>query len=262
MGGHGSFWHAVLYTDYFAAAVPLAGSFITQVGYSAVDLMLVNVRHLPMLVVWGELDRVDSTGRLDERSGISGANRDVRRVAKRLGIPLEMVELSGVGHGGVRPPADRFHEMLRRVRPRALKEFEHWFRYPPQGRYGWLRQVEYQGIPWNGKQLRVRPRGVEDYDEAALRVLKRKLAFIGGRIEGQTIHVETRKCKRFDVLLSDDLIDLDQPITIVHRGKQVFSGRVAGRVDMLLDVARGDWDFDRLFPVRFRVSRDGTAEQY
>lgn len=262
MGGHGSFLHAVLHTDYFAAAIPLAGSFMTQVGYEAVELMLPNVRHVPMLVVWGELDREDRFKRYDAKSGISGANRHVRRVAKRLGIPIKMVELPGVRHGGVTPPADDFAEMLRRVRPHAPKEFTHWFRYADQGRMAWLRQTQYQGKPWRGREFVVRPKNDEDYSEAALRTIERKLALLRGRIEGQTIHVETRKCKEIELRLHDGLVDLDREVTILYKGREVFRGSVKRQIRTLLAVAHADWDFQRLFPVRLRITRTGDTQPF
>lgn len=263
-GGHISFLMGLLYTDTLAASVPLAATFATQIGTELMDVMLPNVRHLPTMIVYGELDRQDRQHRrgIDEKSGISGANRYMARRAGRLDIPIRFIELKGVGHGGVTPPPDEFHEMLRKVRPHDLTEFEHWFRYPPQGRLNWLRQTRYQGPPWKGQHLRVTPKPDENYSKAMIKKIKLRLAYVGGLIEGQSIHIQTRKCSQLDLLLNDDLVDLDQDIIVTLKGKEIYRGPAYARIRTLLEVARQDWDFQRLFPARFKITRKGEIEPY
>lgn len=261
-GGHQSFLLGLLYTDTLAAAVPLAGTFTTQIGLELVDIMLPNLRGFPMLVVYGELDHGQPRGPIDERSGISGANRYIRLRAAALNVPIEMIEIPGMGHVGVRPPPDRFHAMLNKVRPRRVKTIDHWFRYPPQGRVDWLRQTRYQGTPWRGDHLRVKPKGDETYSDALVRKLKLILPYIGGTIEGQAIDIRTRRTARVDLLLNDDLVDLDREITVRLKGKLVFTGRAHRSIRTLLEVAYEDWDFQRLYPVRFTVTRNGDVRQY
>lgn len=262
MGGHTSFLAAVLHTDQFAGVVPLAGSLMTQLGWEAAELMLPNVRSLPMLVVWGNGDVHDRYGKVDKvGKGIHGANLHVRGVSKRFDLGIDMVELDGVGHLGVKPPADKFAEILQRVRPHAVKKFDHWFRYPSQGRMCWLRQAEYQGIPWKAKHFVVRPKGDEEYGQAALRTMKLKLAYLGGEIDGQTIRIDTRKCKSIDIVLHDALIDFDKDIEIEWKGKNIFSGRVTPSVRTMLELAYEDWDFQRIFPVRLHAKRGKPAVQ-
>ncbi len=260
MGGHTSFLAAVLHTDQFAGVVPLAGSLMTQLGWEAAELMLPNVRHLPMLVVWGDGDIHDATGKVDQvGKGIHGSNLHVRGVSKRLDIGLDMVELKGVGHHGVKPPPEKFFDVLQRRRPHAVRNFDHWFRYPSQGRMCWLRQAEYQGPPWAGKHFVVRLKGDEDYSAAALRTMKTRLAYVGGEIDGQTIRVTTRKCKSIDIVLHEGLIDFGQDISVTWKGNEVFNGKVTPSVRTMLEVAYEDWDFQRLFPVRLHVKRGQPA---
>ena len=264
-GGHTSFLLGLLYTDTLAATVPLAGTFATQVGRELMDVMLPNMRHLPTLIVYGELDRETSRGdsqENDPKSGISGSNRYMAAIARHLDVPIEFVELPGVGHRGVRPPLGRFHEMLRKTRPHDIKRFEHWFRHVPQGRVNFLRQTRFQGMPWKGQHLRVKLRGDEAYSEALIRTMRLKLAYIGGRIEGQTIHIDTRKCAEIDLLLNDLLIDLDRDIRVTLKGRQIYHGPAERSIRTLLEVAHGDWDFQRLFTTRFRITRTGEIEQY
>ncbi len=261
-GGHMSFLMAALYTDFLAASVPLAGTFATQVGYELMDIMLVNVRSIPVMIVYGELDRAEpGKKRQSKTTGISGSNRYMARIAKRFKVPIRFVELPGVGHRGVIPPPDAFAEYLNKVRPRTVSSFEHWFRYQPQGRMCWLRQRRFQGHPWTGEYVRVTPKGDEDYSDALLRKLRLKLAYIGGSIEGQRISVRSRKCAELEVLLNDDLIDLDREIVISYKDRDVFRGVAARRIATLLKVAWEDWDFDRLFFAKIVITRKGGARQ-
>jgi len=58
------------------------------------------------------------------------------------------------------------------------------------------------------------------------------------------------------VLLNDDLLDLDRPVTVTCNGEEVFSGNVERDGNTLLEtmVRRGDWNF--AFPVRIPVVLD------
>ena len=100
-----------------------------------------------------------------------------------------------------------------------------------------------------------------DGNEAMTAMLKEKLGYLGGKIDGQTIHIETHLCGQIEVLLNDDLVDLDKPITIVVDGTVRFEGTAKRKLRTLLDIAKDDWEFQRLFPVRFEVGRKGKAVQ-
>ena len=179
---------------------------------------------------------------------------------KRHGIAVAH-ELPGVGHGGVIPPKDAFAEILTKKRPPLSKTVSHRFRYTTQARDGWLRQTQFSGDPWTSQQLIVSPANNETVGEAMTAMLKEKLGYLGGKIDGQTIHIETHLCGQIEVLLNDDLVDLDKPITIVVDGTVRFEGTAKRKLRTLLDIAKDDWEFQRLFPVRFEVGRKGKAVQ-
>ena len=259
LGGHASFVIAALYGDYFAASVSLAGTFALQSGWEAVELLLPNLRDVPVLAIYGELDRNDRGGARDENSGISGSNRHLARMLQRIDAPIQFIELPGVGHRGVQPPHDRLIDMFSRRRPHDRRVVHHWFRYPAQGGAGWIRQDKFFGRMWRSQRLVVTPAANQTYSEAMTAALKDRLAFVGGTIEGQTIRIRTRKCARVQVLLNSDLIDLGKPITLYMDGTRRFSGPVSPRIATMLEMARRDWDFDRLWSVRFEIDRDGRA---
>ena len=49
---------------------------------------------------------------------------------------------------------------------------------------------------------------------------------IRATVEGQTIHLETSKLRDLTLRLSDRLVDLDQPVKVLVKGKVVFEGKV------------------------------------
>lgn len=265
LGGHASFLTAALFGDYFAASVPLAGTFVTQTGWEAVELLLPNLRGTPVLAVYGELDRNErgpgaaDDGDTDENSGISGSNRHLARMLKRIKAPVELMELSGVSHLGVLPPLDQFLEQLSVTRPHDRKSVQQWFRYPSQGRAGWLRQMEFEGRMWRSQQLLIQPGANETYSEAMTEALTERLAFISGEIEGQTIRITIQKCAKVELLLNSELIDLTRPITIIMNGTRRFEGVATPKILTLLEMAHRDRDFDRLWNVRFEISESGRA---
>ena len=260
MGGHGAFTLAVLHADEFAAAVPIAGTLVLPLR-QAYPLVLPNLANLPVLAVWGEDDIGDDKRAVTPGGGIAGMNRRLRRQAAEFNLPIRAVELPGVGHGQVAPPIDlleTFLEMRREDNPRQVR---HWFRYPVQGRAAWLRQKKFGGQPWRGTQITVAVNSRTDVDEYATGVLKKKLAHLGGRIEGQRIEVQIRKTADLEVLLNDELIDLDEPITLVVGGKKRYQGKVRRKVSTLLETAYRDWDVQRLYTVRLVMRARSKARQ-
>ena len=108
----------------------------------------------------------------------------------------------------------------------------------------------------------VSPAVGESEKTAVTALLEDRLAFVGGRIEGQTVRLETRRCDQIELLLNDELLNLDKEIAIIVDGTRRFSGRAERRVETVLEMAYRDWDFHRLWPVRFRISSKGRAVQF
>ncbi|HNO76541.1 MAG TPA: hypothetical protein PKN33_00650 [Phycisphaerae bacterium] len=259
-GGHASFLLATFYKDQLAAAVSLAGTCAIQMGAECLDVLLPNIHTTPVLAVYGADDQSKDEA-TEAPIGIAVWNRYIKQQAEKLNLPITMIELPGVGHGGVIPPKDAFAEILTKKRPPLSKTVSHRFRYTTQARDGWLRQTQFSGDPWTSQQLIVSPANNETVGEAMTAMLKEKLGYLGGKIDGQTIHIETHLCGQIEVLLNDDLVDLDKPITIVVDGTVRFEGTAKRKLRTMLDIAKDDWEFQRLFPVRFEVGRKGKAVQ-
>ena len=260
MGGHGAFGLATLYGDQFAAAIPSAGTLIVPYP-QARAIMLSNLINTPVFVCWGSEDKFDDRGKAAFGGGIAGVNREVLAIADELDIPLRGRILRGVGHSDLMPPLDLVLPYLEMCRDSAPSRVSHWFRYPVQGRSSWLRQSKFAGKPWQGTELTIATRPGQDFDKYATDTIKRKLAYIGGHIEGQQIEVKTRRTAETHVLLNDRLIDLDQPIVLKLNGKVRYQGKVERKITTLLAEAYADWDFQRLYSVRLVAGRRSMARQ-
>ena len=261
MGGHGAFMTAVLYTDWFASAIPLAGTFTTPNTPETKPTLLPNLAGFPMLLVWGERDTRNRHQHDTRLGGIAGLNRALRAELPEMGVSgVEFVELEGRGHGDVIPPRERFVHYLQLRRDNNRKSISHWFRFPAQGRMGWLRQTQFAGEPWEG-QLVVRVRPGADVHDYARRTVRRKLGLIEGHIEGQTIRIRMQHTRQAEVLLHDGLVDLSRPITLYRGRKKLFEGPVEPKITTLLTLAREDWEFQRLPSVRLVVRARGRAWQ-
>ncbi len=260
LGGHASFLMATLHKDSIAAAVPLAGTCAIQMGAECLDVLLPNIHSTPVLAVYGANDQSEDPA-TNAPAGIAVWNRYIKQQAEKLKLPITMIELPDVGHGGVIPPKDALKETLSQKRAPLPKTVSHRFRHTPQARDGWLRQTKFSGKPWTSQQLIVSPANGETVAEAMAAMLKEKLGYIGGTIDGQTINIETHLSGQIEVLLNDDLVDLDKPITIIVDGTVRFEGIAKRKIRTMLDVAREDWEFQRLFPVHFQIGRKGKAVQ-
>lgn len=110
------------------------------------------------------------------------------------------------------------------------------------------------GDVWEAEQLSILPAPTSDRDLFIKEVVAGKLAYLSGRIEDQTITIETRRCARIDLLLPDGLLDLDRPITVRCNGKKRYEGLADRSNRTLLSTAYETWDFQRLSVARLSFS--------
>jgi len=89
-----------------------------------------------------------------------------------------------------------------------------------------------------------------DRDTFIADVVKSKLGFVGGSIDGQVITLEARNCARLEILIGPETIDWTKPVAIYCNGKRRFHGIMEPSVRTLLEEARAAWDFQRLIVAR------------
>ncbi len=249
-GGDAALVTAALYADQFTGVVSLAGTMAVRIADEAAIVLLGNLRDLPVLLVYGAEDL-----------RVAPANQCIKSIAAEHDLPIHIIEIADAGESGVSPPAAALHDLLDKRRPPVPRRVDHWFRYLPQADSTWLRPTLLQGEPWSAEYLTVRPGPDESPREATRAVLEQALPHIGGHVEDQTVRVETRRIDKLAVLLNDDLIDLDRDLVIDLDGTKRFEGRARRSIDTMLETAAADWDFQRLWSVRFELGEKGRAVQ-
>jgi hypothetical protein len=82
----------------------------------------------------------------------------------------------------------------------------------------------------------------------------------GGRVdlvrEGNTIRATTRGVAAFTLLLSPEVIDFGQTVTVIADGRTVFAGRVQKHLDTLLSWAARDNDRTMLYGAALPIALD------
>jgi hypothetical protein len=108
------------------------------------------------------------------------------------------------------------------------------------------------GEVWEAGQLAIAVSPAADRDKFIADVVKGKLAYLGGRIEGRNIMLNTRRCARVDLLLPMGLVDLTKPILVRCNGKRRYDRLLEPSVRTLLETAYERWEFQH--PVAARLS--------
>ena len=269
LGGYTA-WHlATFHADRFAGAMPMAATFGCLGGPEGVwTELFANFRHLPILSVWGGRDRLDVPG-LNARGSAGSMSELNRRLGPLLtahgATSVDHVEVPGAGHGGATPPRERMLDLLRRERVATPLRVEHHFRYIHQGHAYWV-----EGNRWLGRAVgralaggnAVEAGGANE--DPAWRAIRDRLGSIRGAVEidgdRQRIVIETRHLADLTVWIEDGMIDWERPVTVVHNGAEVFSGRLERDLGVALAQARRTRDFDRLRWAGVRIdAAAGTA---
>jgi len=248
LGGHAT-WHlAILHTDRFGAAVPIAGTFSLPEVDKLWDVFLPNASHLPVLSAWGAKDTGGSErGTQSREGGVAGLNRLLAEHAARLGLPVTTFEDPEKGHGDIYPPRPRLLPMLRKKREHYPRQVQHTFRHTYQGQAYWIEGHAWKGPHWSGPNhghIELRPN--EDPQDALLRVIRSKLGELRGTIDGQTIDVRRKKITELTIWIGDGMIDWEQPVTVKVSANTVFEGKLEPDLFVCLTQAARTYDFDRL----------------
>jgi hypothetical protein len=93
-----------------------------------------------------------------------------------------------------------------------------------------------------------------DRDEFITDLIKEKLFHLGGRIDGQSIHIETKRIAEVELWLFDGMVDFAKPITVIVNGRKRHEGLVKPDIATLLESAYEVWEFQRLVFVKLPFS--------
>ncbi len=263
-GGGESAWMAgMARPDLFAGAIVLASYPRVPYPEQSLAFLLGNLRALPVLSVWRLPESRHAAIRRPDRVRVIAAhNRAIVEFARASSLPVVGVELARGDFGALKPPQDEVGKLLSHRRAAPSKDISHWFRYPAHGRTDWFEQTKFRDEVWEASQLSIMPSPAVDRDEYTAEVIKGKLAYLGGRIEGQVMTLTTRRCARVELLLPVGLVDPGKPILVRCNGRKRYDKLLAPSVRTLLETAFARWEFRRPAVTRlsFSVRTDGEPD--
>lgn len=260
LGSHNAWMATVMHGDCWAGVVPLATPLQIIEGPLILPEILANCRNTPILFVWGDQDDKLLDGSPHPHGGNTKMNRLMASIMREKKLPLfQGVELPGVGHGGVVPPADDLARLLKNKRERFPKRIEHRYRLADQSVAWWVSSERLAGEPLT-PEARIKIGEGEDPNDAKRRHLLDKLGYIDARCKGQTITLSAKRSPRLILLLSEELLDSDKPVTILRAKKKLYEGVIPRDPRVMLREAAATWDFDRLPSARVVVPISGKVE--
>lgn len=218
-------------------------------------VVLENLRHLPVLTVWEADDTAGTVDSLATRHRrVAEHNLAIVEFATRMSLPIVGLALAPDGTHRPRLPARAIANVLGQRRPPFGSPATQWFRYPGEGDLGWLRQTRFKGDVWDAEQLSIHTTPGTRRDEYITRVLTGKMAYIGGRIEGQTVKIDTRGCARIELLLPEGSVDFARPVTVICNGRTRRRRPIHPSIPVLLETAFENWEFEGLVFARVSFS--------
>ena len=234
---------AIMYSNPFAGIIAISGFPRIPYPEQSYALLLPNLRGTPFLSIWTD----DPKGQAP--SPVSAVNRAIVDFALAAGLPFETATLAEVQSGVATIPQRVIAAATSKPR-QPQSRVQHWFRYLPQGNAGWLRATDLAGDVWDDEQISIAVTASANRDEFITETIKQKLFYISGRIDGQTINVDTKRVGGIELRLSPEQVDFSQPVTVFINGRNRFEGMLEPSIKGLLESAYEDWDFQH--PVYFR----------
>jgi len=259
--GASAAWNvAIMYPSEFAGVIVTNGYPRIPYPQQAYALLLPNLGELPVLALWNRPGAPEHS----ESVAMVAINQAIADFAKHASLRITGVELAG---DWTRPDQDsEVHNEISRIlssrRSATTARIRHWFRYPGQGRCGWLRATEFADDVWQDDQFSITPGPTTDRDRFITDTIAEKLALLSGHVEGQSIFIETRRCGGVELRLSPGQIDFEKPVTVVCNGRKRFDGLIRPSITDLLESAYEDWDFQHLVFARktFLIRTDSSVD--
>jgi len=258
LGGDTVITLSAMHPGALAGGLPMAAgvAFPSDVE-GLVEAFLRNLRDVPMLHTYGAEDNLNIVGLNFRPQDITLAeqNEHLDEMISGLGLAsYRHIRLEGVGHTGALPPQAEAIGLLSNVRPNPPSSFTHTFRYIHQADAYWVEGHEWHGEGWFATWPTVEPETNESDEAALTRTLFSLLGTIDADISGQTVTVDTTHLSDMTVWFHDDMVNFDEPITLVVNGTTVFADVIEPSVGVALAQALRTYDFDRLRLAGIRVN--------
>ncbi len=260
-GGDAAFLAAVMHADAFAGVIVREGMLDVPYPRELQELLLDNLRNTPLHLIWTRPELPPQTLLEGRDVRVAVANQAFMKLAQTApspnatGWPIR----STVLFESTPTDANAWAYILDARRRPAANSVSHRFRYPAQGHARFLRLGRFAGPVWEGDQIDIQAHPTADRSAYVTDVLQSKLASLAGRIDGQTIHIESTRCETVEILLHAGMLDFSKPIHIRYNGKRRFSDLVRPSIATVLEWAYTEWEFQRPVCVRLRVGRRGRV---
>jgi len=261
LGSHNAWVTAIMHADLFAGLIALASPLQVVAGDTLYEELLQNVRHVAVLFCWGAQDTLGRDGQPDPGGGNAAGNRRMTAVINALGFRhFEAVEIADAGHEGIKPPPDRLAALLGFRRERLPSRVRHVFRLPDQSDAYWVSTDRLLGEPLPDGRLRIPIAAGEDPRAAERKWLIGRLGMIEAQCQGQTLRLNARRCGHVTVLISEQMLDLREPVTVFRNKKKLYEGLIQPDLRVMLTEAAKTWDFERLYVARLVVPIGGKVK--
>lgn len=246
-GGEAAWMASLFQPDLFAGVIVVASHPRLPFPQQVYPLLLPNLKDMPLAV----FDSATNGPNAAPPSVMDAHLDAIVQFAGKTSLPIRRVTVGFDDREyGIPPRWDATKDELAGIRGKARtkpgRTVSHWFRYPAQGDVGWLRAVKTYGDVWTEDQLSIAVGPTTDRDAFITDVIKEKLFNLGGRVEGQTIHIETKRVAEVELRLFDGMVDFAKPITVIINGRKRHEGLVKPNNATLLESAFEEWEFQRL----------------
>jgi hypothetical protein len=133
--------------------------------------------------------------------------------------------------------------------------------------YGhWMQRKDAVAVPWMAKQQRQTAPPVVIWDrpqpgsfywlaDVVVDEGKQKQARVEARVKGQVIQLHCEQVKQLTLRLRDDLVNLDQPVTIEWDGKVIYTGKVPRTLQGLYTTWTARLDTGLIYPAAITVTK-------
>lgn len=244
-GAQAAWMYALRSPGMFAGLVSRSGA-VDQLT----TLLLPNAQNTPVYIVHGLKDRIIPVDNI----------KKVRRALMRLGCDLEFRLDTKSGHSTFSDQTPRIIEwMAGRARDPYPQDVRFIFRSLKHPRAYWLQaelltdNVFDPSRPIVVPKVGGEPLTGELRDNYLLSMAKAGMAVLNGKIAGNSIEVTAKHIIGYTILLSDELLDLDDPVEVHTNRKKSFYGKVRRSLPFMLEWARRNRDPEMLFSANLRI---------
>ncbi len=257
-GGDAAFIIALMHSDAFAATIVREGALRIPFRRELQSLLLPNLATTPTRLIWTIPNLRAHNAPSPREIDVALSNAQAVEFAKNANLPILAFPLDP----GSTPDPSTILNAFQASRSPAARPQSHRFRYPQQSPTRFVRVGRFGPQIWQGDQLDIAPGRHVDRSQFIHIVLDDKLAQLAAKIDGQTIHVQSRRCTSIELLIQPSMLDVSKRVTIRYNGKRRFEDRLPISVATLLSSAYDQWEFQHPAWCRLRIGPKGQPRSF